>query len=360
MKKVSVCFLLIACVWLAFGYAATAATNPFAETDVQIQQSSADLEGNDEEAVLSNEVSVSKADIDKAIKKLEEANRNYSKLLRKFADDPAKFADENGDYRGFIKQLEELSRRLRELSDRLKKISADLDKGEEKEEKTAKIVQGTVKVNTSLNIRTSPWGTIIGSFYNNDKVKIVGQKGDWYKIDYNGRTAFIHANYVETGDKPAGKTPVKYPSQNDQPSTGNNVVAGKFGAAPCQPMPGRASSEFGWRIHPVQKTRKFHNGIDLPVPNGTRLNALGNGTVTAVGYESGGGKYIKVKYDNGYESFYCHLQGASVKKGQRVGAGQEIARSDNTGKWTTGPHLHFGLKKNGQYVNPRSANIPLP
>jgi len=57
----------------------------------------------------------------------------------------------------------------------------------------------------------------------------------------------------------------------------------------------------------------------------------------------------------------CHLQGYSVSVGQRVSNGQEIARSDNTGEWTTGAHLHLAIKKNGSYVNPRSVpGLPLP
>jgi len=57
----------------------------------------------------------------------------------------------------------------------------------------------------------------------------------------------------------------------------------------------------------------------------------------------------------------CHLKSYSVSVGQRVGKGQEIARSDNTGQWTTGAHLHLAMKKNGSYVNPRSVpGLPLP
>ncbi|RCK80546.1 MAG: Peptidase, M23/M37 family [Candidatus Ozemobacter sibiricus] len=223
-------------------------------------------------------------------------------------------------------------------------------------------VEGTVRVGTSLNVRTSPWGTIIGSLHDGDKVSIIGENGDWYKISYNGQTAYVHANYVSTARKPAGQTPVRYPTNptNDAVNAPPPVSPGegRFGAPPCTPMPGRVSSEFGPRNI---FGHTFHYGIDLPVPNGTRLNALGDGVVTAVGFEPGGGTFVKVRYDNGLESFYCHLQSYSVQRGQRVSMGQEIARSDNTGQWTTGPHLHMGIKRNGSYVNPRSIpGLPLP
>ncbi|NLI75051.1 MAG: peptidoglycan DD-metalloendopeptidase family protein [Candidatus Riflebacteria bacterium] len=217
-------------------------------------------------------------------------------------------------------------------------------------------VEGTVQVDTSLNVRSGPWGSIIGSLHQGDKVTIIGTSGDWYKISYNGQTAYVHANYVSTAAKPAGQTPVNQPgSSNDTPVTPGN---GRFGGAPCSPMPGHSSSEFGPRD---LFGHSFHNGIDLPVGNGTRLNSLGDGEVIAAGWESGGGNYVKIRYDNGIESFYCHLQSFSVRAGQRVSQGQEVARSDNTGQWTTGPHLHMGIKKNGSYVNPRSIpGIQLP
>ncbi len=226
--------------------------------------------------------------------------------------------------------------------------------------------QGTVRVNTSLNIRTSPWGKIIGSFHEGDQVRILGREGAWYRISWHGRTVYCHANYIDAPGAPAGHTPVVRPGSSSSSSGSSHPApepvstgSGRFGAKPCQPMPSRASSEFGMRRHPTKGTYSMHNGIDLPVPTGTRLNALGDGVVTSVGYEPGGGNFIIVKYDNGLESFYCHLQRSTVKKGQRVSMGQEIAKSDNTGAWTTGPHLHMAIKKGGKYINPRSV-LKLP
>lgn len=213
--------------------------------------------------------------------------------------------------------------------------------------------QGTVVVSGKLNVRSGPWGSIIGSLKNGDKVTVIGSSGDWYKIQYGSTTAYVHANYISTPNKPAGTTPV---TGGSSPTTSGGT--GDFGAAPCSPMPSHSSSEYGPRD---LFGHSFHYGIDLPVPTGTRLNAIGDGVVIAAGYESGGGRYVKVRYNNGYESFMCHLQGYSVSVGQRVSKGQEIARSDNTGQWTTGAHLHLAMMKNGSYVNPRSVpGLPLP
>lgn len=214
--------------------------------------------------------------------------------------------------------------------------------------------EGTVVVDPSLNIRSGPWGSVIGALYNGDKVTIVETSGDWYKIKVGSGYGYVHANYISTAKKAAGNTPLDDGSSSTPSSSGS----GSFGSAPCSPMPTWVSSEYGPRD---MFGNSYHYGIDLPVPTGTRLNAIGDGTVVSCGYESGGGNYVKVKYDNGYESFMCHLRSYSVNVGQRVNSGQEIARSDNTGEWTTGAHLHLAMKKNGSYVNPRNVpGLPLP
>lgn len=144
-------------------------------------------------------------------------------------------------------------------------------------------------------------------------------------------------------------------------ANGKAVDSSGWGSAnPVDPMPSRVSSEYGYRTHPVTGAKgTFHNGVDLPVPTGSRVNAMANGVVTAVGFENGGGNYIRIKYDNGYETFACHLKGSTVKVGDRVKAGQQVAVSDNTGIYTTGAHLHFEVKVDGTRVNPRKV-VKLP
>ncbi len=173
----------------------------------------------------------------------------------------------------------------------------------------------------------------------------------------------IYAGWTLT--LPAGSKPQASSGSSGSSSSYSGTISAKVGEAidssgwnsvnPCEPMPSRVSSEFGWRIHPCTGERKFHNGVDLPIPSGTRLNAMANGTVTAVGFENGGGNYLRIRYDNGYETFYCHLQSSNVKVGDRVLCGQEVAKSDNTGIYTTGAHLHMEVKINGERVNPRDA-----
>jgi murein DD-endopeptidase MepM/ murein hydrolase activator NlpD len=188
-------------------------------------------------------------------------------------------------------------------------------------------------------------------------VNIVAKEGDWYKISHSGGTAYVHANYISTpGQDATGVAPTQ-PGSGDTPSnpatpaptTAPAPGNGRFGAPVVANMPSRTSSEYGPRN---MYGRSYHYGVDLPIANGTPLQAMGDGVVVSVGYQNSGGRYVVIRYDNGYQSSYCHLQSASVSAGQRVSMGQVVARSDNTGQ-STGPHLHLGMKRNGSWVNPR-------
>ena len=104
-----------------------------------------------------------------------------------------------------------------------------------------------------------------------------------------------------------------------------------------------------------------HNGIDYGIPNGTPVGAAVAGTVAAVACENGGyGNYVKLSHTDGskpYFTYYAHLANAAVSPGQKVKAGTIVGFSNNTGA-STGPHLHFGVKIEGQnqaykgYVDP--------
>ena len=105
------------------------------------------------------------------------------------------------------------------------------------------------------------------------------------------------------------------------------------------------------RWHPILHRYRAHHGIDYANRVGTPIKATFDGIVTYVGRRGGYGKFIKIKHPNGYESVYGHLSRYKVKRGQRVKKGQLIALMGNTGL-STGPHLHFGIKLNGRWINP--------
>jgi murein DD-endopeptidase MepM/ murein hydrolase activator NlpD len=119
------------------------------------------------------------------------------------------------------------------------------------------------------------------------------------------------------------------------------------------------TSKFGSRFHPVLQYVKAHNGVDYGTPVGTPVWAVADGTVTRAGFEKGGGNTVCVRHANSMETCYLHLSrfGEGVRTGARIAQKQVIAYSGNTGM-STGPHLHFALKRGGQFVNPLNQNFP--
>ena len=111
------------------------------------------------------------------------------------------------------------------------------------------------------------------------------------------------------------------------------------------------TSPFGWRIHPIYGTKKYHYGVDLAADKGTPIWASRSGTVSAASYDSSSGYYVQINHGDGYKSIYMHMTHYIVKKGQKVSRGDVIGYCGSTGA-STGPHLHFGISKNGTYVNP--------
>lgn len=116
------------------------------------------------------------------------------------------------------------------------------------------------------------------------------------------------------------------------------------------PLPGRygISSWFKWRKHPTTGKWSHHTGNDIPAPSGTEIHAANGGVVTDVGYNSVYGNYIQISHGNGYATFYAHMKKkAIVKEGETVSRGQVIGYVGTTG-WSTGNHLHFELRVNGE------------
>ena len=113
------------------------------------------------------------------------------------------------------------------------------------------------------------------------------------------------------------------------------------------PVKGRITSRYGMR------NGKMHNGADIAVAVGTPVKSPWRGTVSETYTNSAGGKQVIINHPNGYRTGYAHLSEYRVSAGQKVRRGQVIALSGNTGG-STGPHLHFTLRKDGELINPET------
>ena len=117
------------------------------------------------------------------------------------------------------------------------------------------------------------------------------------------------------------------------------------------PVAGTPTSGYGVRIDPIQHKEIKHPGYDLAAKTGTPVSAAAAGTVVQAGPAGTYGNLVTVRHGNGVETRYAHLSATTVKAGDHVDAGQQIGNVGTTG-YSTGPHLHFEVRKDGQAIDP--------
>lgn len=115
----------------------------------------------------------------------------------------------------------------------------------------------------------------------------------------------------------------------------------------------KITSKFGEKRHPLAQRKAYHRGVDYNVGMGTPIYATADGIVTETQFaKSGYGIKIVIDHKEEYQTLYAHLSKITAKEGQKVSKGDLIGYSGNSGQ-STGPHLHYEIKKNGKYVNPQ-------
>jgi len=167
----------------------------------------------------------------------------------------------------------------------------------------------------------------------------------------SGYGAILAAEFVNDGRKlrairftPEGGSPSYYDENG-------RSLKRFFLKSPLKFEPRITSRFSSSRMHPILGYARAHNGVDYFAPLGAPVGAVAPGVVTQAGWTGGGGRTVKVRHPNGYETEYLHLSAISVRAGARISQGELVGRVGKTGL-ATGVHLHYGMKKNGRYVNP--------
>ncbi|PKK91795.1 MAG: hypothetical protein CVV64_03785 [Candidatus Wallbacteria bacterium HGW-Wallbacteria-1] len=136
-------------------------------------------------------------------------------------------------------------------------------------------------------------------------------------------------------------------------STGKSLRSGKILTFDKWPVGGafRVSSPYGYRMHPLLRKWKFHNGVDLAAKRGTPIVAAAGGVVIYSGWKAYFGRTVMIEHPSGYTTIYAHCSSLKAQKGDRIQKGQIIAKVGRSGS-ATGNHLHFSIKEGDQYVSP--------
>lgn len=114
----------------------------------------------------------------------------------------------------------------------------------------------------------------------------------------------------------------------------------------------RIASGYGYRIHPIYKTRKLHTGMDFSAKSGTPIYATGDGKISKLRRSRKGyGNHVIIDHGYGYKTLYAHMKKYIVRKGQKIKRGEVIGYVGNTGT-SVAPHLHYEVHKNGRKINP--------
>lgn len=211
------------------------------------------------------------------------------------------------------------------------------------------------KFNTNIDsIRSTNYIEAIGLLYRGKTLILYNKKGMLYKIPTDNVD-------VATLAKKFNKNIEQICLANDIPPT-YKFSKGEFVFLPdtyirfkdfMLPLFNtKITSKFGLRKHPIFGILKYHEGIDLKQKYGAQVRAAADGKVIFAGWAEGYGKLVILKHQKGYTTYYGHLSKIRVKVGQTVYKGQLIGNVGMTG-WTTGPHLHFEVRKNGVPIDPK-------
>lgn len=193
------------------------------------------------------------------------------------------------------------------------------------------------------------------SMFIQESAKVASEKGDGFGL----------AKMLVNSAKHKFSAPPSTPSSINSTSLASNPVPNiaaydsemshansseiRFNPGPL----GRLSSDYGERVHPISGRVQEHDGVDVAMPMRTPVRAAGDGEVKFSGELGGYGRVVIIEHANGFSTLYGHNDENSVEIGQKIRSGEVVGYSGNTGL-STGPHLHFEVRKDGKPINPES------
>lgn len=234
-------------------------------------------------------------------------------------------------------QNERMADKYKELNDRVKSMQDEMQELEKRDNGVyraifeanpipdstrAKELEKQIEIDSVENMSDNEVVSSIVSSINNLNSRILSQKKSYAEID----------DLLKNKEQLLSHTPAIQPVSNKDLT--------------------RIASGFGYRIDPIYKTMKMHEGLDFTAPTGTPIYATADGIVTTAGNTSNGfGNHVVINHGYGYETLYGHMFRVKVKEGQAVKRGEVIGYVGSTGK-STGPHCHYEVHKNGQKIDP--------
>lgn len=308
----------------------------------QIDKLNKDIEAKKEEiTVAAEELAEAEAtaaqqyeDMKKRIQYLyENGNPSYLELFltsESMADflNKSSYAEQVTAYdRSMLEEYIAQKQAVKEKKKQLETEKEDLDAMADAASEQKKTVDGLIKSKTAQ----------IQSYQ--DQIDSENSNADEYKADLTKQQKLL--DQIEQQIAAAA-------AANAQAGDGDGGASGFLW--PC-PSSKRITSGFGNRAQPTAGASTNHKGIDIGASYGASIIAAASGRVTTAAYSSSAGNYVVISHGNGLSTVYMHCSALYVSAGQTVSAGQSIAAVGSTG-YSTGNHLHFGVIKNGSYVNP--------
>ena len=235
------------------------------------------------------------------------------------------------------RQLEETTYQLELLKQRSEQVADVLKDIQERDNTIYRVIFEAEPIPAS--VREAGYGGVdryskMGDYYNGELIVDVTKK-----IDQLSKQLYVQSkSYDEVWDLVKNKATMLSAIPAIQPVSNKDMT--------------RVASGYGWRIHPIYKTEKMHTGMDFTAAVGTEIYATGNGVVSKVENDGRGyGNNIIINHGFGYETLYGHMSKFNVRSGQKVKRGDLIGFVGNSGS-STGPHLHYEVRKNGNPINP--------